>query len=606
MRSKNTGKPTKKNPKKHSRTLANNLFALRWLFRITPGYMIYRTLFEMIDSVCIVFEHTFLVAYIIYCIENQKGMHGVMLFFVPLSCVILIRMLLAPYVETHIRPKIDEKINREVKMQLYEKAAKMEISRYDDPTFYNDFIWAMREAPSHISGAFLSFHRLTATLASGVVVGAFMFSTDAIGFLVVALSITVTFLCRSRLVRVQMRRDETLMPNKRKSDYIARVFYLPDYAKDLRNSRMSKKLFSDYKQSADDMQNTVNTYGRRLTLFEYLSLIFKDVLLFDGVYISYLLYQGLHLGNLGYGIMVALYNSSNAIRRNLDNVIRSIPEFQQHSLFIEKLRTFLDAENQLTDAGKTDVPSHGDLHLEHVSFSYPGSDTETLRDISLHINRGDKIALVGYNGAGKSTLIKLLMRLYDPTSGTVQFDGKPLSDYPLQEYRRRFGTVFQEYEIIAATLGENVAMSAGNLHEEKVLDIFDRVDFITRFDSFAQGLATPMTKEFDNDGVNLSGGEAQKVALSRVLYSDASILIFDEPSSALDPIAEYRLNRTILEIAKEKTVIIITHRLSTTKFVDNIYMFEDGSIIESGSHDDLIARDGKYAEMFHLQAQKYR
>ena len=592
--------------KKKTRTLANNLFALRKLFRIAPGMILFKILYAVIDSVVIVFEHTFFVAYVIHCIEMQKGMGDVLAFFVPLTAVILIRMVVSPYVDTYFRFKSDEKIHREIKMQLYEKAARMEIARYDDPAYYNDFVWAMREAPAHMLGAVTSLAQMLATIAAGTVVGAYMLSTDPIGILVVAVSLSLTFVCRSKLVKSQMRRDEETMPDRRRSEYTGRVFYLAEYAKDLRNSRMGEKLLADYDGAVERMQQTAVKHGKKLTWLEYLSQVFRDVLLFDGLYLSYLLYQGLYLGRLSYGVLIALYNSSNAMRGNFDRVVRSIPELQQHSMFIEKLRTFLDTENLMPDSGAEEVPELGDICVEQVSFSYPGNEEATLRDLSLHIRKGDKVAFVGYNGAGKSTLVKLLMRLYDPDSGVIRYGDREVSAYPLAEYRRRFSTVFQEYEIIAASLGENVSMSSEAIREERVAEIFADVDFAERFSAMKQGLKTPMTKEFDNQGVQLSGGEAQKIALSRVLYSDASVLIFDEPSSALDPISEYRLHQTIMEIAQDKTVIIITHRLSTTQFVDRIYMLEDGSIIETGSHEELIRNDGKYAQMYQLQAQKYR
>ena len=220
----------------------------------------------------------------------------------------------------------------------------------------------------------------------------------------------------------------------------------------------------------------------------------------------------------------------------------------------------------------------------------------------------EKIAIVGYNGAGKTTLIKLLMRLYDPTEGEILFGGKNVKEYDTESYRKEFAAVFQDYQIFAATLGENVVMDnveTGGSEEAKIMSALVQGDFGDKLNELSLGIYTPLTKEFEKSGVNLSGGEAQKVAIARAFYKPAQFAILDEPSSALDPIAEYKLNQNMVEIAKEKTVVFISHRLSTTVMADKIYMFEKGEIIEQGTHRELMELGGKYAEMFIKQSNSY-
>lgn len=245
-------------------------------------------------------------------------------------------------------------------------------------------------------------------------------------------------------------------------------------------------------------------------------------------------------------------------------------------------------------------------NLKDVHFTYPGNAEPTINGVSMHIRQGEKIALVGYNGAGKSTLIKLLLRLYDPSCGAIEFAGKGITDYPLADYRERYGALFQDFEIIATSLGHNINMSDAPLNTELADEVLRKAAFWERFQALPAGYDTQLTKEFEDQSIGLSGGEAQKIALARVLYADSAVIILDEPSSALDPIAEYQLNKTVTELAEDKTVIIISHRLSTTRFVDKIYMLENGQIIEQGDHDALLVRKGKYAEMFAVQAEKYR
>ncbi|MBO7340150.1 MAG: ABC transporter ATP-binding protein, partial [Lachnospiraceae bacterium] len=261
---------------------------------------------------------------------------------------------------------------------------------------------------------------------------------------------------------------------------------------------------------------------------------------------------------------------------------------------------------------------------EHVAFRYQEDLEDTLKDITLKVQPGEKIAIVGYHGAGKTTLIKLLMRLYDPTGGAVLYHGTNIKEFQPYDYRHRFGVVFQDYQMYGASLGENVVMKwqgekddaaqgqgAENLMpnaetEKHIVSALERAGFGARLKSLPKGLETPVTTEFDKEGVNFSGGESQKIAISRAFYKDADILIMDEPSSALDPIAEYELNKAMESAAKGKTVFYISHRLSTTRDADRIILLEDGRIAEEGTHESLLAKNGRYAEMWRVQAGRYQ
>ncbi len=242
-----------------------------------------------------------------------------------------------------------------------------------------------------------------------------------------------------------------------------------------------------------------------------------------------------------------------------------------------------------------------------MDFGYlPGQ--QVLKDVSFAVKPGQKIALVGYNGSGKTTLVKLLLRLYDPDGGKICYHGMDIRDYQVMAYRRSIGSVFQDFKLYAATLKENVLMDAADGSREESFRVEQALydaHFTLEDNRLSYQIETPLTTEFEKDGVNLSGGEAQKVAIARTLYRKQNMIIMDEPSSALDPLAEYRLNQELNEIARDKTVIFISHRLSTVRDADCIYMMENGRIVESGTHEALLAEDGKYAAMWKVQAGLY-
>lgn len=275
---------------------------------------------------------------------------------------------------------------------------------------------------------------------------------------------------------------------------------------------------------------------------------------------------------------------------------------------MDTIKEFLDYEPKIRE-GTLPAPEKGCLELKNVSFRYPGQESDVLRKVSIRIRHGERIALVGHNGAGKSTLVKLMLRLYDPTEGEILYAGRNVKDYLLtgeNGYRERFGTVFQDFKQFSMSVAENVLLrkrragdggrAASALRDSGVYD---------KIKGFDRGIDTVLTREFDEKGEVLSGGEGQKVSVARAFAKDSEIVILDEPSSALDPIAEYKMYESMMRATENRSVVFISHRLSSAVLADRIYLLENGCVIEEGSHRELMEKDGKYAEMFLIQAQNY-
>ncbi len=588
---------------RHS-TLSNTLFALKWHFKISPAYTLYIIFNSVLGDVITTFEHTFLTAYIISCVENRRPIKEILYFLIPVAIAVAIKIIQFPIISRYAGPRFYAKFKKSVNLTLYKKAVNMEISKYDNSEFYNDFVFAMQQAPNHITQTVWELSAVISSVVVAVITGSFMLTADKMTLLITAIVLPLGIIIPRIINKLCIKREEELVPQRRKRDYVNRIFYLADFVKDIKTGNISSKLKRDFKDSTEEMENTVDKYGKKIVALEVVNNSIVDIIT-DGLFLLYLFYQALVKSRYGLGVLLGLYNSANRFINQTYRLSHRLPAFQNHSLYIEKMRTFLDTENEMADDGALQIEKHGDIVLENVEFTYSGNDKPTLNGISMKIKKGEKIALVGYNGAGKSTLIKLLLRLYDPTSGSIRYGEQDIRDYPIDEYRKRFGVLFQDFEMIATTIEKNISMSEDTFNKEKADEVVKKVAFAEKLASLKKGYDTELTKEFSDSGVNLSGGESQKIALARVLYSSSDVIILDEPSSALDPIAEYELNKAVTELSGEKTVIIISHRLSTTRFVDKIYMFEDGKIVEEGNHNHLLEQNGKYAQMFLKQAEKY-
>ena len=436
--------------------------------------------------------------------------------------------------------------------------------------------------------------------------------TDPIGLAFVFASFILRFVVSKKLNKVNYENRLAVNPHMRKRDYVSRVFYLKDFAKELRlHPNAGAQLEEEFSEANDNIIKEHKKVAVKRVCFQFLKDYGVGDFLIDGLYITYLVYKAAVLHTVNYSDAVILFNRTGSLRGSMSRFADLGPKAHENSMFVDKIRAFLNYEPRLKNNEGDAVPEGaGELKLEHVTFKYSESGRKVLDDISLSVKPGEHIAIVGYNGAGKTTLIKLLMRLYDPTSGSISYHGRNITELCPNDYHKRIGVVFQDYQMFGANLAENVVMD--DLPKDELDTRAPQITAALTDAGFAQklarlpaGLFTQVTTEFDKKGVDFSGGESQKVAISRAFYKKADILIMDEPSSALDPIAEYELNKAMESAAKGKTVFYISHRLSTTRDADRIIMLERGRIIEEGTHTELLARNGKYAEMWNAQAGKY-
>lgn len=313
-------------------------------------------------------------------------------------------------------------------------------------------------------------------------------------------------------------------------------------------------------------------------------------------------------GAVGVGSILKYTGMVSQLGDGIISIFYAFSDIHQNGRYINDYYEYLDVENVTAKGGlpvTQEIQEHYELEFRNVTFSYPGNSTPSLVKINCKLRHGEKIAVVGPNGSGKSTFIKLLCRLYDPQEGQILLNGVDIREYRYDEYLKLFSTVFQDFQLFAFLLGENVAAD-GTFEEEKARNALISAGFQERLESLPDGLNTELFNYFSDEGVELSGGEKQKVAVARCLYKDAPYAVLDEPTAALDPIAEADLYQRMNQFVEKKGAIYISHRLSSCHFCDRILVFAEGKLIQEGTHSELLEQKGLYERMWSAQVKYYQ
>lgn len=495
--------------------------------------------------------------------------------------------------------------------EMIHKAVKMDLMCYDCRIYYDDFVVAAAQLEEVVSTAIIDLAQMGRNVITLLVLSGLITSIDPVIAVFPILGFIVNVISRFRIMKLEYDFDVKKKTIMRRANYSKRVFYQPEYAKEIKLSHIEIPLEKQFNEAVDETITLARKYGIPIALWSLVNWITVFTLLSMFCAPLYLGYMALTAHKAALKDVAALNNAQGSVRNQLDAINYCIGKIQHAGLFCERFRRFMNYESRIEGAqGTVKLPrADGILEIKNMSFRYDGADRDTLKNINMRIEAGQRIALVGENGAGKSTLIKLLMRLYDVTEGEICYGGEDIRHYSTDAYRSLFGSVFQDYQLYAATVLENVMMNESSEKEAgRACAALEKSGFQSRLKTLPAGLSTVLTREFDEKGVQLSGGEAQKVAIARLFAKKdrLRIAVLDEPSSALDPQAEYELNKNIMDRAGDAAVIFISHRLSTTKDADRIYMFENGEIIEQGTHQELMKLNGQYAKMFRCQAKYYQ
>ncbi|MBQ3093690.1 MAG: ABC transporter ATP-binding protein, partial [Clostridia bacterium] len=408
-------------------------------------------------------------------------------------------------------------------------------------------------------------------------------------------------------------REQNHIPFQRRYDYVNRTAFLQKYAGEMRMTPLFSLLRGTYEEAYEGACQNIDNTSKKIVRWARIRNMILYPLAFEGMLLA-VSYAALVHKAVPLGDFVVLSSAIMSAGTMIRYVTDTASKLHQHGLFVENFKKFLAYEPKIHEkqtglAVKLPVQT---IELRDVSFRYDGQERDALSHISLTLQSGEKVALVGFNGSGKSTLVKLIMRLYDPTEGQILLNGIDIRDYDVHEYRMLIGAAFQDFAMFSASVLENVMLSRiDDDKREAAVAALKESGVYDKIETLEHGADTVLTREFDENGAVLSGGENQKIAVARAFAKASPVVILDEPSSALDPIAEYRMYETILRLCDEcdpekgKIAVMISHRLSSAALSDHVYMLAEGKLIEHGTHKELMAQNGAYADMFRKQAKAY-
>lgn len=497
-----------------------------------------------------------------------------------------------------------EKMNFGVQRHLAKSVTDMSYSTIENPEMQN-YVWMAQynrfdqvlQLTTAVIGSFLTVFSISAVV----------FTMNPLILLVILVSATVKFLVDRKQRMLPHKYNDDRVPLSRVNEYYSGLMEEMETGKEVRINNLEDWVYDKADRSwKEDLypldkkftQTTLALQGTNGLISVIQDIIVYLILAFE------VIYSTMTVGDFSMYLTAAGTFSGlvTGISTNYSYLMI------QTAWYLKEYRHCLDVAEKLKAEGNThiDIPENVEIEFRDVSFKYPKTDRMILEHVNITIGKGETLSIVGVNGAGKTTFVKLLCRFYEPTSGEILVNGIPAKDIPLNEYYGLLGVVFQDFSLFSFTVRENIAMNT-ECDEERLRDAVRKCGLDGRMETLPHGADTYIWKMFDPDGIELSGGEGQKIAIARAVYRGAPIVIFDEPTSALDPIAEYDIYRNFHDLAENRTAIYISHRLSSTRFTDKTAVFANGTIAEYGTHAELMEiENGIYKDMFSMQAKYYK
>ena len=495
-----------------------------------------------------------------------------------------------------------ERINIKIIDEFLNNSFSLELLKFDDSNFYNKYSVVFDNCCSITHTTISTFLSIISSLTQIVLVFTTLLWINKIVLTIMLVVIIIQLLVDRKRIKVQYEYQHHIVKDNRQLNYLYRLFYVPQFMRDIRVNSLKDYVFSKKMAAFNSLINSIKeTQGKLSVITLVLSILSHLETLLISAYFIIEAYQGYML----VGDFFVSLNSYNSLKNSIASLFETYNVLYENNLYITDYIFFMNiGKNDKYIEGKIQLTYVKQIEFKNVSFTYPNSKTQALTNVSFKISSGERLAIVGNNGAGKTTIIKLILRLYRPQSGKIEINGINIEDYDTSSLRKVFSVLFQDYTVYPFSIRDNITLGK-NISLERIEYALQCVDMLDRIRNLPNGIDTPITSQMLDSGVEFSGGENQRIALARIYVSDNDFIVLDEPTSNLDPFIEYKLYESLLNTLEDKTVIIISHRLTFTYKMDRILCFKDGILVEDGSHENLVKHNGYYAQMYHLCTEKY-
>lgn len=585
-------------------TFSKNFKVLRLVFRFCPQLLWLAVIYIICSVVASILKVYLISEAISYVLSGGSfiGLITKVLYILIAEVICLFGNVLY---EDFFEPRYRNIYVKKIQTHLFKKVKEIDMLEYDNPVFYNKFSRALRDSQWRGFRVYRTIIDFIKSVCISLALGTYVIISDPVLIIVILVSSIVGILAINEVHKLWYRLFKETELEHRFSWYINRTFYNVRYAAELKTTTVSDLLIDKYKDSVNSLEKKTFNINKKMIPHQVVFNLFDRLLAQGGTY----LYLGIRLfkGLIEVSEFSSSINATMSFYNNFMAAMTTITTLKEHARYIDDFLWVMDYKPKLEKNEGFEIDEFKQIKIENINFKYHESKDYVINNLSFELNIGDKIAIVGHNGSGKTTLIKLILKFYELQSGNIYINDINYNDVNPFSLRRHMAVVFQDYQIYAVSIAENILMHKvrNKADEEKVYDALDKVGLLEKVKSLKQGIYTEMTREFDTSGEAFSGGERQRIVVARVFATNADLYILDEPTASLDPLAEEKINKLILNTAVDKTIIIIAHRLSTVVDTDKIYLMKQGTFTEIGTHQELLELNGDYALMFNTQKQLY-
>lgn len=585
----------------------NYKFMLKTMCRASASRVWLNLIFTVVNDLFSIGYNVLFFAYFMNAVEKGKD---IVTIGKALAVFILINIVfeaLSSYYHQAYLPKNDVKLSLFFKTMIYQKIMAVDMECFDNPEYYDNVTFALNDLFDRVISILNNMAQFISHSCCVIVLMGYFAQIDYVIVLISLISVLTGLFFEPVLNKYRYRYANEGLAYQRKYDYVKRISIQAECAQELRTTNVKNVLHKMLDDALLGLRALLKKYYDKITMLDSIQVFFGF-----GIVSCVTTLISIHRIVVDQTVTIAMFLPlMGAIAQftwRASSVIGCFTGILNDNIYLNKFNEFYRYEPKIVSSREEAAEAvFGGMKIDHLYFKYHEKDDYVLKDICMEIRPGQKIALAGYNGAGKSTLINLILRLYDPDKGSITYNDKNIRDYNIKSYRSRIGIVFQDINVYAATVGQNIAMDTKVYADEEMQKVMDSLHLKEKINNYQYGFHTQLTHELSDSGEVLSVGQCQCLALARIFIDPSrQIYILDEPTSALDPVAEEEIFEAINSYLQEQTVIYISHRFSASKIADKIYFLEKGQIVEQGTHEELILQDGKYAEMFHLQAKYYR